>query len=159
MCIAYLAFPKIILCKYIKTWIHTFSKAFFFFFLGTHIFAFECQVHLPVIVINLGLYKFFHILWFPFSRSIILNYVWKSTVQIAERKHWALFIAEAFFPLKPFFCRLKELNSREKNRKTVLQKLETACLVTIYEKRTSGGSLTMCHIVFTAVVSCAKKYQ
>lgn len=32
------------------------------FFLGTHVFAFECQVHLPVIVINLDLYEFFYIL-------------------------------------------------------------------------------------------------
>lgn len=54
--------------------------------LGPHIFAFECQVHLPVIVINLGLYKFFHILCIPSSTSILFNYVWKSTVEIAERK-------------------------------------------------------------------------
>lgn len=72
------------------------------FFLGTHVFAFECQVHLPVIVINLGLYEFFYILWFPISRSIIFNYVWKSTVKIVEERLSTLH-CRSIFSLKIFF--------------------------------------------------------
>lgn len=153
---AYPAFPNIILCKYIKTWIHIFSKTFF---LGTHIFAFECQVHLLVIVINLGLYKFFHILWFPISRSIIFNYVWKPTVQIAQRKQWALFIAEAFFPLKPFFYRRKELNSREKKTKKSSAKTYNSLLSHNIWKKNLRKFIDNVSYCLCFCICCAKKYQ